>query len=212
MCWVWSLTSFLFFICLVGQAGWCFRAPILSKAPETRPIHEKICAKLHCTVVKRVADDPVELVSREIRDHPQYRNTLLVNATLINRPEVAAEFPIIQLGFRGQTGQAMGVRRFEPHEYLDKSIDISAGMASNRCVYIALEVAGVDSSAVSFEFDFFVVKNQLSKYLYGRSLQSHLGSTVQRYRSAGNISDRTSTVTRMWLSSVPWPDRIKDSL
>ena len=154
MCWVWSLTSFLFFICLVGQAGWYFRSPILSKAPETRPIYEKICAKLHCTVVKRVADDPVELVSREIRDHPQYRNTLLVNATLINRSEFAAEFPIIQLGLPGQTGQALGVRRFEPYEYLDKIIDISAGMASNRRVYIVLEVAGVDSSAVSFEFDF----------------------------------------------------------
>jgi len=79
---------------------------------------------------------------------------LLVNATLINRSEFAAEFPIIRLGLHGQTGQAMGARRFEPHEYLDKSIDISAGMASNRRVYIVREVAGVDSSAVSFEFDF----------------------------------------------------------
>jgi len=152
--WLWTSISLLFFICLAGQIGWNFRAPILKHIPQAQPIYTKVCAKFNCEVTQSTHEKSVELVSRDVRDHPQYRNTLLVNATLINRSEFAAEFPIIQLGLHGQTGQAIGVRRFEPHEYLDKSIDIAAGMPANRPIYIVLEVAGVDRSAVSFEFDF----------------------------------------------------------
>jgi hypothetical protein len=61
---------------------------------------------------------------------------------------------VIQLGLYGQTGEVLGIRRFEPQEYLDKSIDLAAGMPPNRPVYIVMEVAGVGGRAISFEFTF----------------------------------------------------------
>jgi hypothetical protein len=112
------------------------------------------CDRLGCRLKTGSATDEIELLARDVRDHPQYLDTLLVNATLVSLSETTTLFPVIQLGLYGQTGEVIGVRRFEPGEYLDKSIDLGAGMPPNRSVYIVLEVAGVGARAVSFEFTF----------------------------------------------------------
>ena len=98
--------------------------------------------------------EPIKLLTRDVRDHPQYQNTLLVNATLANQSDATTKFPVIQLGLFDKTGETIGVRRFNPDEYLDSSIDIPTGLSAGRTVYVVFELAGVGDRAVSFEFSF----------------------------------------------------------
>jgi len=152
--WMWTGFGSVLLLILLAQLGWIFRDGIRAAAPETVALYARACAALGCQP-DRPRPNEIELVSRDVRDHPQYRDTLLVNATFVSRSATPAPFPTIQLGLRDATGEIIGVRRFEPIEYLDKSIDIDAGMPPNRPVYIVMEVAqGNNGRPVSFEFTF----------------------------------------------------------
>jgi len=136
------------------QFAWVFRGRIIATTPDVLPFYSSACDRLGCRIDTSSGTDQIGLLARDVRDHPQYRDTLLVNATLVSHSETTTLFPVIQLGLFGQTGDVIGIRRFEPREYLHKSIDLSVGIPPNRSVYIVLGVAGVGPRAVSFEFIF----------------------------------------------------------
>ncbi|MGR8920955.1 MAG: DUF3426 domain-containing protein, partial [Gammaproteobacteria bacterium] len=96
----------------------------------------------------------VRLLARDVRDHPQYRDALLVNATLVNDAPDAAPFPVIELRLNDGAGRLIGARRFRPAEYLDDSIAIDAGMGPGQPVYVVMELGGAATTASSFEFTF----------------------------------------------------------
>ncbi len=152
--WLWISFVILFIAGLSLQLAWVLRGRIVAAVPDALPVYLAVCERLGCGIETAGLPEAIELVSRDVRDHPQYRDTLLVNATLVSRSDSATNFPVIQLGLYGQTGEVIGIRRFEPFEYLDKSIDLAAGMPPNRPVYIVMEVAGVGGRAISFEFTF----------------------------------------------------------
>ena len=152
--WAWTLLALLLLAVLVAQTAWHWRADLLAQFPQFRPQAEQLCARIGCRLEQPAAVADIELIARDVRDHPQYAKTLLVNATLLNRGRTAAAYPVIQLGVYDRTGVVVGVRRFKPQEYLDRSIDIEAGMPAGRSVYIVLEIAGVGDRADSFEFLF----------------------------------------------------------
>ena len=152
--WAWTLLALLLITGLVVQTAWYWRADLLAQFPQFRPQAAQLCVRIGCRLEQPAAVADIELIARDVRDHPQYAKTLLVNATLLNRGQAAAAYPVIQLGVYDRTGVVVGVRRFKPLEYLDRSIDIAAGMPAGRSVYIVLEIAGVGERADSFEFLF----------------------------------------------------------
>lgn len=152
--WIWGCACALLLSALGAQIAWAFREPIFARYAQTRPYALRICAVLGCELETKLDSRSIELVARDVRDHPQYERTLLVNATLANRGERPAAYPVIQLGIYDRTGAVVGIRRFRPDDYLDRSIDIAAGMPAGRTVYIVMEIAGAGDMADSFEFTF----------------------------------------------------------
>ena len=151
--WLWVVLGLLLTAALFAQIAYFLRDDIVAAVPELAPLRATMCEYLRCPSAPAEPVD-IELVARDVRDHPRYRDALLVNATLVSRASGATPFPVIQLGLQGPTGEIIGVRRFAPDEYLDKSIDIAAGMPPERAVYVVLEVHQSGDRAVSFEFDF----------------------------------------------------------
>ena len=96
----------------------------------------------------------MSLLARDVREHPQYRNALLVNATLMNRLSEPVPYPVIELRLHDRVGALLGMRQFQPGEYLDRSISIEDGMPVDRPIYIIMELGGDALRAVSFEFSF----------------------------------------------------------
>lgn len=154
MRWLWMLLAVLLLVGLSFQLAWVFRGKIVAASPSTLPLYLTVCERFGCRIETAAETDSIELLARDVRDHPQYRDSLLVNATLVSHSQSTTLFPVIQLGLFDQMGEVIGIRRFEPHEYLDKSIDLDDGMPPNRSVYIVLEIAGVGARAVGFEFTF----------------------------------------------------------
>jgi hypothetical protein len=94
------------------------------------------------------------LLNRDVRNHPLYEGSLLVNATMANKSETIQPFPRIQLALFNPGGEVIAYREFKPEEYLDDSIDIAAGMVPESPIHFVLEVGGPTEGAVSFEFHF----------------------------------------------------------
>ena len=86
--------------------------------------------------------------------HPQYDDTLLVNATISNRSGRVQPYPRIQLALFDTNGRVIASRKFKPEEYLDNSINIEDGMPVEQPVHFVLELTGPTRTAVSFEFRF----------------------------------------------------------
>lgn len=150
---VWTLFGLVLLALAALQLAFIERQPLLARVPDAALLIDALCARLPC-LERREAASKVRLLARDVREHPSYRDALLVNATLVNDAKTPSPYPVIDLRLRDAAGNVLSARQFQPGEYLDQSIDIAAGMPSARPVYIVLELAGNASNAVSFEFTF----------------------------------------------------------
>ena len=149
----WALFALVLVALAAVQLVFIERQPLLAWAPQAAPLIDALCARLPC-LERREAASSVRLLARDVREHPSYRDALLVNATIVNDAKTSSPYPVIDLRLRDAAGNVLSARQFQPSEYLDQSIDLAAGMPSARPVYIVLELAGNASNAVSFEFTF----------------------------------------------------------
>ena len=153
--WYWSVIAVLFFIGLLAQGSWYYRDALLKEFPQLREPAFSLCQILGCTLESAEKNEPIQLVSRDVRTHPRYENAVLVNASMVNTSAETIAFPTVQLGLFDNTGTAIGIRQFSPAEYLDKSIDIQAGIPPGRSVHVVMELANAGPRATSFEFSFY---------------------------------------------------------
>ena len=151
--WAWRVAATLFGVVLLLELALVLREPLVAAWPQSGPLIARLCELPLCPAASPDAG-AVELLAREVRDHPQYENTLLVNATVVNRTDAPHPYPTIELILRDGNGQLLGARRFAPDEYLDGSIDAAAGMPPAQPVYLVLELGGDAARANSFEFNF----------------------------------------------------------
>jgi len=137
---------------LLGQYAWTERYR-LAGIPSIRPTLDVACAMLGCDLPLRHETAKLEVLEREIRDHPNVDGALLVSATFANGADFVQSYPVFSVAFSDVTGSPVAVRRFLPGEYLD-GVDSSKGIAPGQQTRLMLEIADPGDRAVSFQFDF----------------------------------------------------------
>ena len=145
------------FVALMGitlQLVWFNRDLVSMKYPQLTPFIKQVCNELDCRILRHRDTQAIKLVNRDVRLHPNYQDTLLVNATINNELSVRQPYPRVQLTLFDTSGALLGHRKFIPSDYLDESIDLDEGMPINIPVHFVLEVSGPTAGAVSFEFRF----------------------------------------------------------
>ena len=152
MCW--GVGALLLLIIITAQLAWFNRDELLLRYPQLDPVARKICDRLQCEILRYKDINSIKLLNRDVRNHPLYEGSLLVNATMANKSETIQPFPLIQLALFNPGGDVIGYREFKPEEYLDDSINIPAGMMPESPIHFVLEVGGPTEGAVSFEFHF----------------------------------------------------------
>jgi hypothetical protein len=114
----------------------------------------KISVPSACELPPRVDLSRIELVDRDVRQHPQVAGALLINATLVNRAAFTQPYPVLAITFSNPSGTPVAARRFNPAEYLGKQADTEAGMPTDTPLRVVLEIADPGEDAVSFQFEF----------------------------------------------------------
>jgi len=150
----WTSACFVGLIAITLQLAWFNRDLVSMEYPQVTPYFKQVCAELDCKILRHRDTQAIKLVNRDVRLHPNYQDTLLVNATMNNELSVRQPYPRVQLTLFDTSGALLGHRRFTPDEYLDESIALDEGMPINIPVHFVLEVSGPTAGAVSFEFRF----------------------------------------------------------
>lgn len=149
---LWPALAVLLAVALLAQLAWFGRLQVERWLPDSAGVYDKLCLRLGCA--ESPVTSAIRLVARDVREHPQYRDALLVNATLVNESTEPQPFPVIDLRLHDAAGRVLGRRKFAPADYLDQSIELGDGMPPGRPVYIVLELGGDAATAASFEFTF----------------------------------------------------------
>ena len=157
-CWAptlfWTSACFVGVIAISLQLAWFNRDLVSMKYPQITPYIKQVCNELDCKVLRHRDTQAIKLVNRDVRLHPDYQGTLLVNATMNNELSVRQPYPRVQLTLFDTSGALLGHREFIPSDYLDESIDLDEGMPANILIHFVLEVSGSIAGAVSFDFSF----------------------------------------------------------
>ena len=150
----WTTSTLIATIVIVAQLAWFNRDRVLLEYPELLPYAKQVCDELDCQLIREKDVSKIKLVNRDVRLHPTYQDTLLVNAAMKNELAIRQPYPKVQLTLFDTAGSLLGYREFVPEDYLDSSIQIDKGMPVDSPVYFVLEVSGPTAGAVSFEFRF----------------------------------------------------------
>ncbi len=144
--------ALLLTLLLIGQYVWVERYRFAA-IPEVRPYLETACAVLGCDLPLRHDTAKLEILEREIRNHPHVADALLVSVTFVNVADFRQRYPVFEVTFSDVSGTPVAMRRFLPEEYLD-DVDPASGMAPGQQTRVMLEIVDPGDRAVSFQFDF----------------------------------------------------------
>lgn len=150
----WLAVALLLILIGLGQAAWFNRDALYDRFPRLVPWAEKLCEHIDCQVYRLRQTSEFEIINRDVRLHPLYKDALLVNATIANGADRRQPYPRIQLALFDTNGKTLAYREFAPSDYLDGSLPVSTGMPADMPIHVVLEISGATESAVSFEFGF----------------------------------------------------------
>ena len=148
----WAGASLLALLVLAAQLAWFNRDRLLLDYPQWLPYAQQICHRLNCSITRQHNARAIRLVQRDVRPHPRYEDTLLVQATLLNELAMPQPYPRVQLALFDTAGKLLGHRHFVPADYLPGGADPDQGMPVNQPVRFALAINGPNTAVVSFEF------------------------------------------------------------
>jgi predicted Zn finger-like uncharacterized protein len=145
--------SLLLVALLVMQYGYAERHR-LAALPQLRPALEFVCQTLGCDLPVRHDVGQVEILERQVRDHPRVEDALLINVSFVNKADFVQAFPLFEVSFSDVSGTPVAVGRFTPDEYLPESRRGSKYMQPGEHAQLMLEVIDPGERAVSFQFEF----------------------------------------------------------
>lgn len=151
---IWGSLVFVLSLIAVAQLAWFNRDGLLRAYPALVPWVEQVCESLQCDPIRFRDVSAIELLNRQVTQHPRYRNALLASATMVNNAEFIQPFPEIVLLIFSTHGQVISRGRFKPEEYLGPGVNPSGGMSPGVPVHFGLELSGTSQEAVSFRFRF----------------------------------------------------------
>ena len=118
-----------------------------------RPRLEAVCALLRCSLPPWHEPGAFRVTNREVRPHPTAPGVLLVTTSFRNDARWPQAWPLMEVALHDLDGQALGLRRFAPTEYLGNP-PASARIAPGQSASATLEILDPGKRAVAFTFDF----------------------------------------------------------
>jgi predicted Zn finger-like uncharacterized protein len=150
---VWALGILLMCGTLVLQYLYYHRLQLVEN-PQLRPLLTTLCELTDCELPPRRDLGRIELTEHLMQFHPNYEQSLLINATLANRADFDQPYPLVEIVMTDIEQQVVAQRRFTPEQYLH-NYRRGDSFRANSEVPLQLEVLDPGNDAVGFEFRFY---------------------------------------------------------
>ncbi|MGH8573867.1 MAG: zinc-ribbon and DUF3426 domain-containing protein, partial [Gammaproteobacteria bacterium] len=92
----WVALTVLMTLCLFAQLAWFRGAELLRAYPGLQEPLAAVCTFAGCQLPGPRDPGAVRVMERDLREHPRYRDALLVNAILVNQAAFAQPYPILE--------------------------------------------------------------------------------------------------------------------
>ncbi|MEX0604738.1 MAG: DUF3426 domain-containing protein [Marinobacter sp.] len=150
----------IWFLVIIGLVGVLvsqmvyFQFDRLASIAELRPFYEKGCELAGCELKPLVAVDRIQSRKLVVRTAPEDRNSLIVDAVILNDAEFEQPFPAIGLTFSNLNGDVVAQSLFTPEEYLAGDARDLSVMPPNTPVRIAITIRDPGRDAVNYNISF----------------------------------------------------------
>lgn len=140
--WVRAAASLVLFAGLLAQSAFFLRDSVVSLLPQTRPVFERVCATLGCTLALPRKLALLQIVGSDLQTEAGGGHRLVL--TLGNRADHVQAWPVLVLTLTDQRDRPLSRRSFAPSEYLGDPARIAAGLAprSEEALSLPLDVSG----------------------------------------------------------------------
>ncbi len=122
--------------------------------PELKPLITRICQTFECAYNGPRDIKKIQLISRDIRVHPNTKGALLISATIMNNANYQQPYPNFSVKLSNLTGKTIARRFFSPSDYLGKLSNTLLLMPPKQPIRVSLEVVDPGKEAINFEFKF----------------------------------------------------------
>lgn len=147
--WAWGIASILLLAVLLAQTAYFLRDTLVSQLPQTRPLLERMCALLDCTLSLPKNLALLQIVGSDLETDARGRLTL--SLTLGNRAGHAQAWPVLVLTLTDQRNRPLARRSFAPSEYLGDPRRIAAGMPPRSEQPLSLPLTVHDLKPMGFD-------------------------------------------------------------
>lgn len=148
--WLWGLGVLITIVGLAAQAAWWWRGELV-RHPQVQSVLGQICPMLGCQVPLPRLPGTIDILQTSLAADPSRPQALLLRLVLVNRAETAQRPPVLELELHDGRGTLLGVRRFDPGEYLaDGSPALRQGLVPNRPTRAELDIALADAKPKGF--------------------------------------------------------------
>ncbi len=125
----------------------------LAENPTWRPLISRLCLIAQCRIdAWRQPDAFIPLLQTVVAD-PNRDGVLLVQLSFKNTAEWPQPWPQIEVKLTDVNGEALGLRRFRPKDYLNE--DQAGDIKPQQTVSVEIAVQETAGKAAGFAFDFY---------------------------------------------------------
>jgi predicted Zn finger-like uncharacterized protein len=147
--WAWGIVSVLLLAVLLAQTAYFLRDTLVSQLPQARPLLERMCALLDCTLSLPKNLALLQIVGSDLETDA--RGRLKLSLTLGNRAGHAQAWPVLVLTLTDQRNRPLARRSFAPSEYLGDPRRIAAGMPPRSEQPLSLPLTVHDLKPMGFD-------------------------------------------------------------
>jgi predicted Zn finger-like uncharacterized protein len=146
---LWRNLAALSLVTLFFQLAY-FKFDYFSRVEPYRSAYVFVCPVFRCQVPSLIDRNQISAYNLVVRNHPDVKNGLIVDAIILNKAPFPQPFPDITLAFSTLDETPVASRRFSPKEYLGGELAGMEQIPIKQPVHITLELADPGPTAVNY--------------------------------------------------------------
>ena len=118
---LWGVASLFLLVVLAAQALYFYRNDVVDAMPAAKPLLDRYCKLLGCTVQPPLRPELLNIESSEMRPDTQGSGKVILNATVRNYAPYPQAFPSFEVTLTDTQDQPIASRVFSPDSYLKQN-------------------------------------------------------------------------------------------
>lgn len=155
---LWCLIGFCLIAGVFGQLAW-YNFEKFVQYPQLRPFYATACNALNCTLPALVDITKVRSQNLVVRSHPTVKNSLIIDAVIVNKAAFKQPFPRLGLHFSDINNNIVAEKIFTPDEYLSGDAKGMSKMPIDTPVRLVIEIKDPGAQAVNYSISFHKAAN-----------------------------------------------------